>query len=128
MWCGLMNVMYQFNTRGCLEPSSILVEDFEVGIWQIGAYKGIPFVRLKEDYSGQKNRSLSLKNPVVNADNSKKKTLPAFYSSDPLSCFQTVRKLIMWCPDSKTCTNIGGRRLFRKPASVADLKLWSAAG
>ena len=123
-----MNVMYQFNTRGCLEPSSILVEDFEVGIWQIGACKGIMFVRLKEDYGGQKNRALSLKNPVVNADNSKKKTLPAFYSSDPLSCFQTVRKLIMWCPDSKTCTDIGGRRLFRKPASVADLLSWSAAG
>jgi hypothetical protein len=42
VWCVLENIMYKFNTRGCLEPSFIYVEDFVVGTIEEGAFKNIP--------------------------------------------------------------------------------------
>ena len=127
VWAALENVMYEFNTRGCLEPSSICVEDFITGTIEDGAYKDIPFVRLKENYSGQKGKALSLRNPVLDADNTKKKTFECPYSADPLSTYQTTLKLMEWVPS--TCEGgKGGRRIFRKKASIAELAEWKEAG
>ena len=44
LWCCLENVMYHWYTCGCKEPVAICVEDLEYGIWEVGAYAGIPFV------------------------------------------------------------------------------------
>jgi hypothetical protein len=125
VWCALENIMFEFNTRGCLEPSSICVEDFETGIIEEGAFKGIPFVRLKENYSGQKGKALSLRNHVQDAANTKKKTFACPYSSDRLSCYQTTLKLIEWTPPE---ANGRPRRIFRKKASKAELEEWEQAG
>ena len=78
---------------------------------------------------GQKNQALSLKNPVVDAENTAKKTLPCPYSSDPLSCYQTVLTLIKWCPSPEECkSGKAGRRFFRKPASRTKIEEWEAKG
>ena len=126
IWCALENIMFQFNTRGCMEPSSIVVEDFVQGIIAEGAFKGIPFVRLLENYAGQKNNALSLKKYQLDAENQKKKTFPVPYSEDPLSCYQTTIKLIEWCPDAATCE--GPRRIFRKLASAQQQQDWVQQG
>ena len=108
-----------------VQPSSICVEDFETGIIEEGSFKGIPFVRLEENCSGQKEKSLSLRNHVQDAANTKKKTFACPYSSDRLSCYQTTLKLLEWTPP-----NIGGgpSRIFRKKASKAELEEWEEAG
>ena len=64
MWCALENLIYEFNTRGCIEPTSVKAEDFEIGTISDGEFKSIPFIQLKETYNGQKNEGLSLKNTV----------------------------------------------------------------
>ena len=125
-WCCLENVMYQFCTRGCLEPTSICVEDFVVDVIDKGAFKGIPYIRLKENFNGQKGNALTITNSELDAENTRKKTFPCPYSTDPLSCYQTVMKLISWCPDKETCE--GPRRIFRKLASIPQQKEWKDKG
>jgi hypothetical protein len=103
VWCALENVMYQFCTRGCLEPTSICVDDFVQCVIDKGAFKGIPFIRLKENYGGQKGKSLTIKNSELDADNTWKETFPCPYSTKPLSCYQTdfvtLFIIIFWVVD-----------------------------
>ena len=121
--------MWQWCLRGSVEPTSICVEDFVQGVLDEGEFAGIPFINLKENYGGQKGKSLSLRNPTMDVENTRKKTFPCPYNSDPLSCYQTTLKLIKMMPDSDTVEGSeGGRRLFRKPASKAELQLWAKEG
>ena len=59
VWAALENIMAYFNTRGCLEPASICVEDYIEDVIDEGDYKGIPYIRLLETYGGQKNKALT---------------------------------------------------------------------
>eukprot|EP00536_Pseudo-nitzschia_multiseries_P011784 jgi/Psemu1/29998/gm1.29998_g len=118
VWCAMENIMTKWATHGCKEPASLVKEDFETGLIQEGEFTGIPFVRLKETYSGQKNCALSLKHDVIDEENTWKRTLPCPYSSDALSTYQTTIKLLSMVPDD--CQN--SNRIFRKPASKKQIK------
>ena len=59
-------LIVEWCTRGCLEPISIVKEDFECGIIKDGDFAGIPFIRLKENYRGQKGGKFSLKDGKSN--------------------------------------------------------------
>ena len=118
VWAALENIIYEFNTQGCKkQPTSIKVEDIKVGSILEWDYAGFPYIQLKENYSGQKGQALTLKNPVVDAENtSKKKTFPCPFSSHPLSPYQTTLKLLKMMPPKELCKE-GCTRLFQKPAS-----------
>eukprot|EP00536_Pseudo-nitzschia_multiseries_P012836 jgi/Psemu1/33262/gm1.33262_g len=118
VWCAMENIMTKWATRGCKEPAPLVKEDFETGLIQEGEFAGIPFVQLKETYSGQKNCALSLKHHVIDEENTRKRTLPCPYSSDALSTYQTTIKLLSMVPDD--CQN--SNRIFRKPASKKQIK------
>eukprot|EP00536_Pseudo-nitzschia_multiseries_P011591 jgi/Psemu1/29449/gm1.29449_g len=90
VWCAMENIMTKWALRLCLEPSSIVKEDFETGVFTEGEFVGIQYIRLKPNYNGQKKRSLSLKNPVLDDRNTKKTTLPCPYNGDPMSTYQTT--------------------------------------
>eukprot|EP00536_Pseudo-nitzschia_multiseries_P013942 jgi/Psemu1/36934/gm1.36934_g len=110
--------MTEWALRGCLEPSSIVKEDFETGVFTEGEFVGIQYIRLKPNYNGQKKRSLSLKNPVLDDCNTKKTTLPCPYNGDPMSTYQTTIKLLSLVPDN--CEGVN--RIFRKSASKKQLE------
>ena len=76
VWVALENIIYDFNTQGCKEPTSIKVEGIEVGTIPEGDYAGFPYIQLKENNSRQKGQALTLKKPVVDAENTKKENLP----------------------------------------------------
>eukprot|EP00536_Pseudo-nitzschia_multiseries_P005457 jgi/Psemu1/12602/gm1.12602_g len=97
VWCAMENIMTKWALRDCLEPSSIVKEDFETG----------------PNYNGQKKRSLSLKNPVLDDRNTKKTTLPCPYNGDPMSTYQTTIKLLSLVPDN--CEGVNW--ISHKPAS-----------
>ena len=44
VWTALENIIYEFNTRGCKEPTSITLNDLEEGIISEGAFAGIPYI------------------------------------------------------------------------------------
>ena len=72
---------------------------------------------------------MSLKKPVQDAENTKKKTFPCPCNSDPLSCYQTLVTLMKWIPDAEHCeASEGGRRLFRRKASAKQIAKWKAEG
>lgn len=127
VWCAMENIMEFWCLRGYQEPSSLTVDDFEEGITQEGEYKGIEYIRLKETYNGQKNNDLSLKNAVVDAENTIKKTLPCIWNKHYLSCYQTTKTLIVMVPD-KAITSDGIQRIFRKPAKKATIEKWILEG
>ena len=58
--------MVGYALRGLRELVMIEKEDFETGVIKEGTYAGIPFVRLKESYKGQKGKKLSLKESQTN--------------------------------------------------------------
>eukprot|EP00536_Pseudo-nitzschia_multiseries_P000366 jgi/Psemu1/815/gm1.815_g len=118
VWCAMENIMTKWATHGCKEPTSLGTEDFETGLIQEGEFAGIPFARLKEIYSGQKNCALSLKHNVIDEENTWKRTLPCPHSSDALSTYQITIKLLSMVPDD--CQN--SNRIFRKPASKKQIK------
>ena len=131
VWAALQNIQYTFCTRGALEPTSICFEDFVQDYIDEGDFKGLPYIRLREDYMGQKGQHLSLKKPVIGAENSKKKTFPCPYNTHWLSCYQTTITLMSWLPDREHCVGLApgqGRRLFRKPASKPQIAKWAAEG
>ena len=106
-----------------------MVENFEVDTIKHGDFSGLPFIRLKETCDGQKGVALSLKHPAKDALNSKKKAFTCSYNPDPLSCFQTVMKLIEWKPPKELCDDPGDCcKFFRQPASGPQLKKWEAMG
>eukprot|EP00536_Pseudo-nitzschia_multiseries_P015137 jgi/Psemu1/41422/gm1.41422_g len=112
VWCAMENIMTEWALRGCLEPSSIVKEDFETGVFTEGEFK---------------KRSLSLKNPVLDDRNTKKTTLPCPYNGDPMSTYQTTIKLLSLVPDN--CEGVN--RIFRKPASKKQLEasaIWKKQG
>eukprot|EP00536_Pseudo-nitzschia_multiseries_P011345 jgi/Psemu1/28636/gm1.28636_g len=100
VWCAMENIMTEWATHGCTEPSSIVKEDFKTGVFTEGEFVGIEYIRLKPNYNGQKKRSLSLKNPVLDDRNTKKTTLPCPYNGDPMSTYQTTIKLLSLVPDN----------------------------
>eukprot|EP00536_Pseudo-nitzschia_multiseries_P018476 jgi/Psemu1/55782/gm1.55782_g len=118
IWCAMENIMTKWALHGCLEPSSIVKEDFETGVFTEGEFVGIQYIRLKPNYNGQKKRSLSLKNPVLDDRNTKKTTLPCPYNGDPMSTYQTTIKLLSLVPDN--CEGVN--RIFRKSASKKQLE------
>eukprot|EP00536_Pseudo-nitzschia_multiseries_P008044 jgi/Psemu1/19439/gm1.19439_g len=118
VWCAMENNMIKWAVHGCKEPVSIVKEDFETGIIEEGVYAGIPFVQLKENYSGQKNQALSLRNPTMDKENTGKRTLPCPYSNDPLSTYQTTIKLLSMVPDNCEISNC----IFCKPVSKKQIK------
>eukprot|EP00536_Pseudo-nitzschia_multiseries_P019077 jgi/Psemu1/58794/gm1.58794_g len=118
VWCAMENIMTKWALRGCLEPSSIVKEDFKTGVFTEGEFVGIQYIRLKPNYNGQKKRSLSLKNPVLDDRNTKKTTLPCPYNGDPMSTYQTTIKLLSLVPDN--CEGVN--RIFRKLASKRQLE------
>ena len=61
--------MVEFCLRGQVEASSIIVEDFETGSIDEGCFKGVPYIRLKETYKGQKGKKLTLKKSIKDAEN-----------------------------------------------------------
>eukprot|EP00536_Pseudo-nitzschia_multiseries_P006594 jgi/Psemu1/15691/gm1.15691_g len=114
VWCAMENIMTKWATHRCLEPSSIIKEDFETGVFfSEGQFVGIEYIQLKPNYNGQKKRSLSLKNPVLD-DRNTKKTTPLYpYNGDPMSTYQTTIKLLSLVPDN--CEGVN--RIFCKLAS-----------
>ena len=67
--------------------------------------------------------------PGMGTANSKKKTFPCPYNLDPLSCFQTVIKMIEWMPSKELRDDPGDRHnFFCQPASGPQLKKWKADG
>eukprot|EP00536_Pseudo-nitzschia_multiseries_P005327 jgi/Psemu1/12328/gm1.12328_g len=102
--------MTEWATRGCLEPSSIVNEDFETGVFTEGEFVGIEYIWLKPNYNDQKKRSLSLKNPVPDDPNTKKTTLPCPYNGDP-----AIYSLV---PDN--CEGVN--RIFCKAASKKQME------
>eukprot|EP00536_Pseudo-nitzschia_multiseries_P016785 jgi/Psemu1/47747/gm1.47747_g len=120
------NPLDPFNNIEHYEPASLVKEDFETGLIQEGEFAGIPFVRLKETYSSQKNCALSLKHNIIDEENTRKRTLPCPYSSDALSTYQTTIKLLSMVPDD--CQN--SNRIFRKPTSKKQIKasIWEKEG
>ena len=124
MYAALENLMVTFALRS-QEASSLVVEDFEEDYIFEGDFKGIPFICLKETFHGQKGKAITMKNPTLDAENSKKKTFPCPYNQDPLSCYQTTKRLIRMIPDDCQASE-GGRRLFRHPASKDQLQQWIA--
>eukprot|EP00536_Pseudo-nitzschia_multiseries_P006214 jgi/Psemu1/14738/gm1.14738_g len=118
VWCAMESIMTEWALCGCLEPSSIVKEDFETGVFTEGEFVGIQYIQLKPNYNGQKKGSLSLKNPVLDDRNTKKTTLPCPYNGDPMSTCQTTIKLLSLVPDN--CEGVN--RIFRKPASKKQLE------
>ena len=127
VWAALENIMVYWCLRGCREPSLLMVDDFDQGIVDKGEFKGIAYVRLKENYHGQKNNDLTLKKCVKDAENTRKKTLPCMFDEHPLSCYQTTTKLLGMVPDSATITD-GIQRIFQKPASKTTMDKWIIKG
>ena len=115
----LENLIVEWCTRGCLEPISIVKEDFETGVIKDGDFAGIPYIHLKENYRGQKGEKLSLKYMDSNTNNGKKKTLPCPYNEHPFSCYQTTIRLLEMVPDD--CE--GPNRKFQQQASVKQIKV-----
>jgi len=117
MKVAMENLIVQWCTRGITEPISITKEDFERGIIKDGEYAGIPYIRLKENYRGQKGKKLSLKDGDSNTNNTRKKTLPCPYSSHPFSCYQTTIRLLEMVPDNCEGTTC----IFRQTASKKQI-------
>ena len=111
--------MVEYALWGLREPVMIEKEDFETGIIKEGAYAGIPFVRLKESYKGQKGKKLSLKESQTNTLLTDKRTLPCPFSPHPYSCYQTTIKLLKLVPDN--CQGVN--RIFWNRASVTQIEV-----
>ena len=112
-------LIVEWCTRGCLEPISIVKEDFERSVIEESKFAGIPYIRLKENHRGQKRKKLSLKDSNSNRKNGEKRTLPCPYNQQSYLWYQ----MTIWLLEMVLDNCIGPNCIFQQPTAVKQVKV-----